>query len=198
MAIRGVRAAFITALLLAGAAASQAGGWPVCLGRGRGRGPPRGPPAASGQGGPQKSPGRDGAARGRASRWPIAAARLRGSAPPAPPAAPGPRQRRLGGIRNRSGPLTPASPPPRRLPPPPARARAAPPPPSAAAASRASANAGSCLDRLSAAANSCSGCLNAANKVAYGRLDRLFGARGSSSFHMDAGRFFRLAVSGVG
>ncbi|KAI8466133.1 MAG: hint module-domain-containing protein [Monoraphidium minutum] len=49
-----------------------------------------------------------------------------------------------------------------------------------------------CIQRLSDAASKCSSCLNRANKVAYQRLDRLFGAR--SNIRLDVGRFFHLAV----
>ncbi|GBF88859.1 hypothetical protein Rsub_01358 [Raphidocelis subcapitata] len=52
-----------------------------------------------------------------------------------------------------------------------------------------------CVQQLSAASEQCSAALNGANKVAYARLDRLFGTRGNSAFRLDAGRFFRMSVS---
>ncbi|KIZ04059.1 hypothetical protein MNEG_3903 [Monoraphidium neglectum] len=52
-----------------------------------------------------------------------------------------------------------------------------------------------CVAKLAAAASECSSCLNRANKVAYNRLDRVFGMRGNSAFRLDLTRFFSLAVS---
>jgi hypothetical protein len=73
----------------------------------------------------------------------------------------------------------------------------APPPlPRAPAAAKlGAAQASQCVKQLSDASSACSAALNGANKVAYGRLDRVFGSRGNSAFRLDTGRFFRLAVS---
>jgi hypothetical protein len=84
--------------------------------------------------------------------------------------------------------------PPRRPPPGP---RPPPLPPATAAAARGGDDAaGMCVKQLSDASAACSASLNGANKVAYGRLDRVFGSRGNGAFRLDTGRFFRLAVRG--
>jgi len=50
------------------------------------------------------------------------------------------------------------------------------------------------VQKLTAASAECSSCLNRANKVAYTRLDHVFGARGNGAFRLDAPRFFHTAV----